>query len=169
MILAFSTYTLCAAVILAVAVALVFVTGPFGVVSAYFGLAVASIASNTAPPTATLIFWGVAAAIVVAINIMLPKEIASAKRGVTWMGVGAIAGMAVGLTMGHAAMIIGAAVGTLFAGVAYARTPKGSGLEFPSSKFFNYLCAKGLPIVVTVSIIGTAIALLINSLPTTNA
>lgn len=164
MILSFSIYTLSSIVILALATGLVFVTGPFGVICSYLGLAVASIALSTAPSLATLIFWGVAAAIVVMLNILLPKNVANSRLGVNWLAVGSVAGMLVGLTMGHAAMVIGAVVGMLFGGVAFAKTPKGSALGFPSSKFFNYLCAKGLPMVVTVSIIGTAVGLLLDSI-----
>lgn len=110
----------------------------------------------------TLIFWGIAVVLVVANHYMLPGYIRNSGRGVAYVAAGALAGMAVGLTMYRPATIIGGAVaGALVGGVAYARTSRGKVLEFPTVKFFNYLGAKGIPAVMVASMIGLIIAGLI--------
>ena len=56
-----------------------------------------------------------------------------------------------------AAMIVGAVVGAVAGGIFFARTPKGAALHFPSKRFLQYLCAKGFPTVVSVSLLGMAL------------
>lgn len=69
-----------------------------------------------------------------------------------------VAGMLLGLMMGYyASMVIGAAVGAVAGGVFFARTPKGAALRFPSKRFLQYVCAKGFPTVISVSLTGIAI------------
>ena len=41
--------------------------------------------------------------------------------------------------------------------IAFSRTPGGKWLRFPKSNFIQYLCAKGLAIVVAVAMIGLAV------------
>jgi hypothetical protein len=57
----------------------------------------------------------------------------------------------------YASMVIGAAVGAVAGGVFFARTPKGAALRFPSKRFLQYVCAKGFPTVISVSLTGIAI------------
>ena len=66
-----------------------------------------------------------------------------------------------GLVISHAWMIIGGVAGAILGGIAYSKTPAGKALGFPSSKFLNYLCAKGLPAVIAVCMAGTALLWLI--------
>ncbi len=107
-------------------------------------------------------FWGAATIIVLAIVYMLPTAVTASRLGVGYIVGGVIVGAAVGLIVSHAWLIVGSVVGGILGGVAYSRTPRGSEMGFPSPRFFNYLCAKGLPAVVTVCIVGTAIELLLS-------
>lgn len=104
-----------------------------------------------------LIFWGIATAIVVAIQYLLPANVTASRRGVGYIVGATLAGMSVGLTLGREWVTIGAAVGAILGGIAYSRTPDGRSIKFPSSKFLNYLCAKGLPTVVVMSMTGTVV------------
>lgn len=107
----------------------------------------------------TMIFWGVAVLIVVVNRFLLPAYIRTSRRGVGYMAGGAIAGMAIGLTMYTAATIIcGAAIGAFLGAIAYTRTKSGKALEFPTSKFFNYLGAKGIPATMSASMAGLVLA-----------
>lgn len=108
----------------------------------------------------SLIFWGIASAIAVGINYMLPRRIGSSRAGLGYMAGGALVGAIVGLAVSHAWMIVGSVAGAILGGVAWAKTPSGRQAEFPSSRFLNYLCAKGLPAVVNMCLLGTAVELL---------
>lgn len=104
--------------------------------------------------------WGIAVAIVLVIDMMQPRRLARCTNGMTYIGIGALVGMMVGMTgFSYLWMVAGAAIGVIAGGYVYARTPAGRPLGFPSAQFFQYLCAKGLPAVVTVSIIGIAVML----------
>ena len=104
----------------------------YAVAPAYAGLLGIGLTAVHASAS-TLVFWGVATAIVLAIGYMLPRAVATSRKGVGYI------------------------TGAVLGGIAYSKTPAGRPMEFPSSKFLNYLCAKGLPAVVTVAIVGTAI------------
>lgn len=120
----------------------------------YLGIAV----SRSLPGSdASLVFWGVATVIALAISYMLPVSVATSRRGVGYIVGAIVAGAFVGLIVSHAWMIIGAVVGAILGAIAYSRTPQGRSMGFPSSRFFNYLCAKGLPAVVSVCIVATAV------------
>lgn len=135
---------------------LTFMSNRWAVLAAYAGLL--GIGLSVVHPTATpLIFWGVATVIVILLQYLLPPNISTSRRGVGYIAGAALAGTFVGLAISHEWMIIGAVAGAILGGIAYSRTPAGAVMEFPSSKFLNYLCAKGLPAVVTVCIAGTAI------------
>lgn len=103
----------------------------------------------------TMIFWGVAVLIVAINNMLLPGFVRTSRRGLGYIAGGAIAGMFIGLSMYRPATVIaGSILGALLGGIAYSRTARGASLEFPTSKFFNYLGAKGLPAVIATSMIG---------------
>lgn len=97
----------------------------------------------------TVIFWGVAAGIAIGINVLLPGPVAKSTDGTPYMTGASITGAFVGLLLGSAGLIVGAMAGVVCGGIAYSRSPRGGNLEFPSRKFMNYLCAKGLPITIT--------------------
>ena len=91
-------------------------------------------------PTVTLSYWGVMVVIVVTINSMQQPALTKATQGLPQMLITSVAGMLLGLMMGYyASMVIGAA------------------LRFPSKRFLQYVCAKGFPTVISVSLTGIAI------------
>lgn len=107
----------------------------------------------------TLIFWGVAVVFVVANTMLLPDMVRFSRRGLGYIAGGALVGMALGLTMYRAATVIGGSIlGALMGAIAYSRTSNGKVLEFPTVKFFNYLGAKGIPAVMSASMVGSVIA-----------
>lgn len=110
----------------------------------------------------TIIFWGITAAIALGINYMLPTEIAKSRVGVSYIAGGALTAAIAGTLLSTWGTVIAAALGAILGSLAYSRTPSGKVLEFPSKKFFNYLCAKGLPITVNISLIVIYITLLIS-------
>lgn len=114
--------------------------------------------------TSTLIFWGVASAIAIGITILLPNNIRESRVGLPYFCTGALVGMALGmLTNTSAGIITGTAVGVILGSLAFSRADKTNLLEFPSRRFFNYLCAKGLPLTVVISMAGICILSIANA------
>ena len=110
----------------------------------------------------TMIFWGAAVVIVTINQYLLPSYIRFSRRGLGYICGGALVGMFLGLILYRPATVIGASIlGALLGAVAYSRTTMGKVLEFPTSKFFNYLGAKGIPAVITASMVGIILAGLI--------
>ncbi|MDE6685397.1 MAG: hypothetical protein K2J94_09560 [Duncaniella sp.] len=136
---------------------LTFYSATYGAVVSFLALCVAGLMPGVTLGLPVYIFWGVAIGIVVALGYILPRAVTSSRLGVSYIVLAALAGMLVGLALSHAAMIIGSVIGGLLGGVAFARTPAGKPLDFPSPRFWNYLCAKGLPAVISFAIIGTVI------------
>ncbi len=135
---------------------LTFMSNRYAVVAAYAGMLGIAFTLPSVPVTA-LVFWGIAALIVIALGHMLPKAVVDSRRGVGYIAGAALAGAFVGMVISHGWMIIGAVAGAILGGIAYSRTPAGKVMEFPSSKFLNYLCAKGLPAIIIICIIGTCL------------
>ncbi len=138
------------------AIVLTFRSNRFAVIAAYTSMVGIALFLRL-EATNSLIFWGISTGIVICLEYMLPKKITSSRRGVGYIAGAALAGTFVGLAMSHEWMIIGAVAGATLGGIAYSRTPAGRIMEFPSSKFLNYLCAKGLPAVVTMCMVGTSV------------
>lgn len=108
--------------------------------------------------TSTLVFWGCATLLVALLHMLLPKgEPAASRASNLYVGLGALAGLAVGIAVSARIVILGVILGTFLGLFAYSRTPKGSWLKFPTFTFIQYFCAKGLPAIVAVAIIGIAI------------
>lgn len=123
--------------------------------AAYMALWCARLSGYAPFADSVMWFWGVAVVIVMINHRLLPGRIRNSRRGVGYMATGAITGMALGLTLHTAAsIIVGAAAGAIIAAVAYARTADGAVLQFPTSRFFNYLGAKGIPAVITAVMTG---------------
>ncbi|MCX4289931.1 MAG: hypothetical protein OSJ46_10585 [Duncaniella sp.] len=160
------TLTISAALLLTLSVILAFIPSRWSVVTAWAGLTLTGIGSEIAIGAASYIFWGVAAAIVIALSYLLPPDITRSTRGNGYIVGATLAGALVGLVLSHAGMIVGAVLGAFCGALAYSRTPAGSALAFPSGKFLNYLCAKGLPAVITMCTVGTAIGILSTSIIT---
>ena len=127
------------------------------VIPAYGGLWVLQWGEWLTMPSVMLSYWGVMVMIVIIITSMQPQTIVKATQGLPHITIGSVCAMLTGATIGYAAMVIGAFAGAIVGGIYFARTPKGKGLAFPSKRFLQYLCAKGLPTVITVSLLGIAI------------
>lgn len=150
---------ICGAVVLTASLVLMFAPRRESAPVAFAGLLLLQLSGHIVVSTTQLVFWGVAALIVLGLNVLLPASVAGSSRGVAYMAGGALAGTLVGMLTGSAGLIIGSVAGALCGAVAYSRTPGGRDLGFPSQKFFNYAAAKGFPAVITSCIIGIAIAL----------
>ena len=153
------------ALLLAAAVVLAFFSGWQSATVAFLGLCVTGLVDGVYIQLSTYMFWGLSWIVILALHFMLPPAIAKARLGLPYISGGALVGMIVGIAVsGPASIIIGAVAGALLGGVAFGKTPGGKVLEFPTSKFFNYLCAKGLPAAITMCIVGTAVQFLENSI-----
>lgn len=109
-------------------------------------------------PVSTFVFWGTASLIALAIVGLSPKgEPGGTSVGNLYLSAGALAGLFVGIAVDARVMILCAIAGTFFGLLAFARTPKGCWIKFPSSNFIHYFCAKGMNIIVTVAMAGIAI------------
>ncbi|MCM1355577.1 MAG: hypothetical protein NC212_04120 [Staphylococcus sp.] len=145
-------------------IVLTFMSNRWAILSAFAGMCGVSC-SIVYDHTDSLIFWGVAAVIVIALQYLLPRNVVESRRGVGYMAGAALAGAFVGMVISHGWMVVGAVIGAVLGAIAYSRTPVGKMMEFPSSKFLNYLCAKGLPAVITMCIVGTTVLWLTSMLP----
>lgn len=151
-----------ALVLLTIGLVMMYVPRTPACIVCYMALWAAKLSGFTPFTTGTMIFWGVAVAIVVANRFLLPAFVRDSRRGLGYIATGAIVGMAIGLTLYTAAsVIIGAVVGSFLGALAYTRTSAGASLEFPTSKFFNYLGAKAIPAVIAASMAGLIFAGLI--------
>lgn len=142
-------------VLMVASLVLVFVPRMPACILGYLAMWAAQLSGYVVFSDTALIFWGVATVIVVINNVLLPGFVRNSSQGLGYIGGGALAGMAVGLTLYRAASVVGGAIiGAVLGAVAYGRTRRGANLEFPTVKFFNYLGAKGIPAVVASSMAG---------------
>ncbi len=112
-------------------------------------------------PAGELVFWGVASAAAVALMLLLPRRVSKSTVGMAYITAGGLVGMVVGLSLGTmASLILGSAAGCLLGAFVVGRLDTGRELDFPSRKFFNYVCAKGLPVVVLFSMLGLILSTL---------
>lgn len=100
-----------------------------------------------------LLFWGVAAAIVLAVDWLQPRALTAARQGHGYVAGGTLVGAAWGylISPSQATIIAGAFLGAFLGAMAYMRTPSGPRFGLASREFVQYTCAKGLPDIVTVS------------------
>lgn len=145
--------------LLAIALVMAFRSKRYAVAVAYLSLCAVALIAPPEVRMSPLLFWGVAMVIVLVIDRLLPSDISKSRMGLGYMAGGGLVGLMVGILV--SAVVVGTFVGTLLGGIAYAKTPEGKALEFPSSKFLSYLCAKGFPAMITLCIIGIAIMWLI--------
>ena len=136
-----------------------FLSRPSALWLAWASLIAVRLSELNVPLWSTVIFWGVASAIVLAIGYMLPREVSESRVGLGYFGVGAIAGAAVGYVVSpsEAGLIIGAVIATLIGAVAFSRTPAGKPLVAPVRRYANYVLAKGMYVIVTVDVIALTV------------
>ncbi len=129
---------------------------------AYAGVWFLKWAGVIHPSTSLLISWGIIVATVIIIDLLLPQGVVKATNGMAYMAVGGLVGLFVGLVAFSPAWVVaGAAAGLFLGALAFSRLPSGRELRFHSSRFFQYICAKGLPAVVALGLIGIVILLAI--------
>ena len=77
--------------------------------------------------------------------------------GNLYIGLGALMGCLLGMLIEPRFMLLGTILGAIMGQVAFSRTPHGKWLLLSKSNFSQDLCAKGLPAVVAVAMIGLGI------------
>lgn len=110
-----------------------------------------------------LLFWGIASAIVLMTGVLQPKALTALRRGHAYVAAGALVGALLGFLVRNitATIILGSVIGAFLGCVAYMRTPRGLKLQVASSEFLQYLCAKGLPAVVSCSMSAIVLAMVL--------
>lgn len=117
-----------------------------------------------------LITWLCLTLIVTGVSAMQAPAIMAQTRGMGYITVGAVAGMAVGLlgfsisdVLGtiYAMMSVGVLAGIFFGYILFTRTPQGLQLAYNRSRFVSYLLAKGFPVAISVMQLGVLLILLI--------
>lgn len=155
------TIAIISLIIIALGLGAIFASRTWAPVIALLGLTLLyCYGPDGAITTAQWIFWGVACVIAFAICRMLPRPVSASRAGVPYIAGGATAGALVGMLMGSAGLIVGSALGAFLGALAYSRTPSGAIMDFPSKKFVNYLCAKGLPAVVVSCVFAMALIII---------
>ncbi len=146
-----------------------------GPVLSYVGLVLLSLTSRNGYPllpiNGTILTGWFCMTLVVSVIIMLqPEPVRRQTRGMGYMIVGAVTGLAIGLlafsasqnlTMLYSFMILAVIAGIFFGLLLYSRTPDGRPLAVGSQNFFRYLLAKGFPVAITMMQIGVAAVLTI--------
>ncbi|MDE6272081.1 MAG: hypothetical protein K2M31_03640 [Muribaculaceae bacterium] len=119
---------------------------------------------------AMLMSWLIITFIVMMIVILQNPAVRQQSRGVNYMTLGGIAGLAVGLlgfsfstslNLLYALMILGVIAGIFCGFLLFTNTPKGRDVSLPTGRFFKYLLAKGFPVLVTVAQAGIPAVILI--------
>lgn len=119
---------------------------------------------------AMLISWLCITVVATLATMMQPEGVRMQARGMGYMIVGSLVGLAVGLlgftftfnlTALYGIMMIGVIAGIFFGFLLYSNTPSGREVALGSGHFFNYLLAKGVPTAITVMQIGLIFVVLI--------
>lgn len=143
------------AMLMSFGIVLAFISSRWAAAVTFVALVVCGYSGYAEIGGSTLLFWGIAAAICVMLDVLLPTAVARSRKGMYHIGGGSLAGAVAGMCVNTAAgIIVGAAFGAFFGAVAYSSTTSGKLMHFPSAKFFNYLAAKGLPLTVVMSMTG---------------
>lgn len=102
----------------------------------------------------TLLFWGIATMLVLLIRMGQTQDKPDTK-GIGYITTGTLVGCIVGMLMSDTGIILGSVIGAFMGLLAFCRTPNGKELHFPSKEWIMQLASKGLPIIVSMCIIGT--------------
>ncbi|MCM1109814.1 MAG: hypothetical protein NC336_01250 [Clostridium sp.] len=151
------------AFLLGIATAFCFIPRGWSALAAFAGMICLNWSGAIDVAGEQLWFWGAAAVIVFGLSVLLPTPVVTSRRGVAYVVVATIAGLFVGLLVSANVMVLGGVVGAFCGALAYSRTPAGRVLDFPSRRFTDYLCAKALPPVITLSIVAIVVMLFIGS------
>ncbi|MCM1067768.1 MAG: hypothetical protein NC418_09385 [Muribaculaceae bacterium] len=145
------------------AVAAMFVPRLPVVLAAYAALVCSHFAGAVYVDAKILIFWGVAALIVLGLRLLAPRALMAAVKAQRYVALGTLCGVVLGymLSPTAAAIIASGAVCAALGGMAYMLTPGSPRVSPASAAFLEFLCAKGLPCVVTASMATIALASLL--------
>lgn len=143
---------------LVAAVALVLYPKWVAAVPAFAGMALLHWSYAIAVKPMTFAFWGIATLVVLALYYLSPSGEPDGNRSSNlYIGFTAIAGGLLGVLVAPRLMVLGIILGAAMGQLAYSRTPAGRWMLNPSSMFWRYFAAKGLPAIVAVSIVCIAI------------
>ena len=128
-------------------------------VPAFVGMAFLHLSYAIAVPEKTFIFWGIATFITVCLFYLSPKGEPDGHRSSNlYVGLTALAGGLLGILLQHPAfMVLGVILGAAVGQLAYSRTPAGKWMLTPSTMFWKYFAAKGLPAIIAISIVCIAL------------
>ena len=111
--------------------------------------------NSTTMPGWKLALWTLATLIVVMLKFYQPSgEPDGRNTGNLYIGLGAMMGALVGIVLGSSFVVLATILGALLGMMAYSRTPHGKWIKFGNSIFIQYFCARCLPAIVAVSMIG---------------
>ena len=123
------------------------------------------------PLTQGMIISWLSITLVVMLTVILQNAaIRQQSRGLGYMTLGALAGMAIGLLaysfssslqLLYALSIIGAAIGISLGFLIFTNTPDGRAVAPGSGNFFRYLLAKGFPTLVTTAQLAVVLVVII--------
>lgn len=116
-----------------------------------------------------IIGWLAMTVVVMFAAYMQPEPVRRQIKGMPFMIVGGIVGLALGLlgftisssiNLRYSLMIIAVAAGIFLGFLLYSNTPDGRPVRPGSGNFFRYLLAKGFPTAITLMQLGVALILL---------
>ncbi len=143
---------------------------------AYLGLLALSFATSKEgypliPINSTILFaWLCITIVVMVATVMQPNPLRHTNKGVGYILVGAVVGLAVGLlgftfasslSMVYGTMIVATAAGCFFGYLLYTNTPDGRPIASVEGHLVKYFLAKAFPIAITVMQIGVVAVLVI--------
>lgn len=127
-------------------------------IPAYAALVLLHFSTYIYLPVRTFVFWGVATLMVAALKWLLPQEELSGERsGNLIIGVSSLAGCLLGILVGARLMTLGVILGTLVGMLAFSRSPQGRWIMASHKTFISFFCAKSLPVIVAVAMVGIGI------------
>lgn len=142
---------------------------------AYVALVLLSLATTNGYPLlpingTILTGWFCMTLVVTMATFMTAPAVRAQTRGMAYIVVGAVVGLAVGLlgytvtsdvTLLYSFMILSVIAGIFLGFLLYAKTPDGRPVAPGSGNFFHYLLAKGFPTAITIMQIGVVLVLVI--------
>ena len=146
--------------LICLAIALVLVLWPKwnAAVPAFIGLVLLHLSYRIAVPWMTFAFWGLATLLTLGLFVLSPRGEPDGHRASNlYIGFTAMAGGLLGILLAPRVMVLGVVLGAAMGQLAYSRTPAGKWMLEPSSLFWRYFAAKGLPAIVAVAIVCIAV------------
>lgn len=141
----------------------------------YIGLLIIGLTTRNGypllPVNATILTGWFCMSLVVTLAVMMqPVPVRTQTRGMGYIVIGALVGLAVGLlafsfasniTFLYSVMIMAVIAGIVLGFLLYTKTPDGRPVSPGSGNFLRYLLAKGFPTAITVMQTGVVLVLII--------